>query len=143
MEISFCNAKDDREMTLLHLAGQNGHVAVIEALLTFGSAVTTKDSYGKTTYDRAAQEGHAAAIWQLCKAEAQAEKTRRRSAAAAAEERGRGPTIAALVTLTLLSSGDAVHGHLCGRYGAVVSSRQCNEARRETTTKGAGMDREL
>lgn len=132
-----------KEMTPLHLAGQNGHVAAIEALLALGATVTAKDSYGKTACDRAAQEDHATAVRRLCKAEAQAEKTRRRSAAAAAEERGRGPTIAALVTLTLLSSGDAVHGHLCGRYGAVVSSRQCNEARRETTTKGAGMDREL
>ena len=110
-------------MTPLQFAGQNGHVAAIKALLALGAAVTAKDSYGKMACDRAAQEGNAAAVRRLCKAEAQAEKTRLRSAAVAAKERGRGPAIAALVALTLLSSGAIVHGHLRGGYGAVVSPR--------------------
>ena len=120
-------------MTPLHLAGQNGHVSAIEALLTFGAAVTTKDSYGKTACNRAAQEDHTATVWRLCKAESQAEKARRRSAVAATEERGMGPTIAALVALTLLSSGAVIYGHLRGGYGATASPRQSNEAWRETT----------
>ena len=57
METLLCNAKDDRGMMPLHLAGKNGHVAAIKALPALDADVTTKDGYGKTVCNRAAQEG--------------------------------------------------------------------------------------
>jgi ankyrin repeat protein len=52
------NAKGPYGATPLRVASQNGHTAVVQALLAKGADVKLKDSKGNTPLDYAKQKGH-------------------------------------------------------------------------------------
>ena len=57
-----------RKFTALHYAVVGGHVAVVEALLSWGAAVDQQDHGGVTPLHAACQEGHLPCVLALLKA---------------------------------------------------------------------------
>ena len=60
--------KPNTKNTALHLAAMYGHVAVVEALLSWGAAVDPQNHRGSTPLHLACQEGHLPCVLALLKA---------------------------------------------------------------------------
>ncbi|XP_074008689.1 CARD- and ANK-domain containing inflammasome adapter protein-like [Numenius arquata] len=56
------NALNSSSETLLHVAAANGHLAIIEYLISKGAKIDVKDKKGRTPLHRAAENGHGDAV---------------------------------------------------------------------------------
>uniref|UniRef100_A0A8C3K9K5 Uncharacterized protein n=1 Tax=Calidris pygmaea TaxID=425635 RepID=A0A8C3K9K5_9CHAR len=56
------NALNSSSETLLHVAAANGHLAIMEYLISKGAKIDVKDKKGRTPLHRAAENGHGDAV---------------------------------------------------------------------------------
>ncbi|XP_051481070.1 CARD- and ANK-domain containing inflammasome adapter protein-like [Apus apus] len=56
------NAQNSSSETLLHVAAANGHLTIMEYLITKGAKIDVKDKKGRTALHRAAEKGHSDAV---------------------------------------------------------------------------------
>jgi ankyrin repeat protein len=122
------------DKTALHWAGQYGHLAVVQTLLTAGADVNATDAYGTTALMETASAGHTAIVQALLKAGANANRRDYMGETALLKS---GPRASVEVTHALLQAGADVNARNRSGESALMRASRHPEVARLLIRAGA------